>query len=308
MRRTYGLRICLWLVMAIGAPIWASASAFAAPPVVGIVTDYQPRFERNGIPAVGFRRDGKLYPLRENEIIYEGDEIVFTVDRETKAFAKILVDATTEIRLDPSRTGLPHPRWPVLQALWPQLVAAYRWMHSASSSDDAELENAVSRGLDDGEVLSVLPNASGGLIISESSADPLWLGWEGGAPPFTLTASSNGKVIAKSVVCAKVAEKACRREGTIDLNGASGDIEVMLDSADGTSWTGRIKRAPIAWTGQLADVSAAGNLGRFLRATDLLDRGHGEYVLESARELVPIAPNFPPARTLLDHIRDGKVP
>jgi hypothetical protein len=154
----------------------------------------------------------------------------------------------------------------------------------------------------------VLSDSRGTLIISDSSRDPLWLGWEGGSPPFTLTASSRGKLLVKSAICEKAADKACKREGIVDVNGAEGDIELSLASSDGKSWTHEIKRNPIAWTGDLADVSAAGKLGRFLRATDLLDRGHGQYVLESARELAAIAPSFPPARILLDQIRDGKLP
>ena len=46
----------------------------------------------------------------------------------------------------------------------------------------------------------------------------------------------------------------------------------------------------------------------FLRATDLLDRKDGDYVLESARELNAISATYPPARTLLERIKDGRMP
>lgn len=280
----------------------------AAPPkpITGIVVDFAPRAHVEGKLPFTIQRDGRQFTVRESEIVYEGDSFVFDDKADLKStFVDVLVSGDNVVRLDPQHRVLPHQDWPMLQALWPRLVSAYRWVTS-SSEDNAKFENAVSRGANDS--LTVLPNVRRPLVISSGGATPLWLGWSGGKPPFTLTATSNGKRIAQVVVCPTVNAQDCDREAILPLADSGEEIELSVESADGAIWKKQVVKQPITWKGELADAAQLGKLGPFLRATDLLDRGHGEYVLESARELNSAAASYAPARTLLKQIRDGQVP
>ncbi|RUO99076.1 hypothetical protein [Hyphomicrobium sp.] len=290
------------------APFFLSLIMGAGAPktVVGIIVDFAPRGKVEGSFPFTIERDGRSLAVRESEIIYEGDTIAFDSKADRKStFIDVLVSGDNVIKLDPEHQELPNQNWPMLQALWPRLVAAYRWVAS-SSEDNVKFENAVSRGGDD--PLTVLPHVRRPLIISRDSAAPLWLGWSGGKPPFTLTATSNGKQVARVIVCPADSGKECNREAIFSLAGAPDELELSLESSDGAIWKKQVIKQPVTWKGELADVTQLGKLGPFLRATDLLDRGHGEYVLESARELNSATTTYAPARTLLKQIREGQVP
>lgn len=290
--------ICLALVLMGAAP---------PKPVIGVIVDFGPRGKVHGKLPFTVQRVGQA-PLmvRESEIMYEGDTIAFDDAADPNStFVEVLISGDKVVRLDPKNRNLPDQKWGVWQVLWPRLVAAYRWVAS-SPEDDAKLENAVSRGVDD--ALTVLPNVRRPLIISDDGKTPLWLGWHGGKPPFTLTAASDGRQIAQVVVCPTGEPQNCNREATLPVGGAGREIELTVTAADGATWKKKIVRQPIAWKGELLDIEPLGKLGPFLRATDLLDRGHGEYVLESARLLNSASPPYAPARTLLRQIRDGEIP
>jgi hypothetical protein len=298
----------LWIA-AMATLISAGSSAIAAPKLVGVVIDYSPRGKISGKAAIAIKREGKLYPVREQEIIYEGDSFVFDPAGGAGAFVRALVDARNEVRFDPHNVQVPSQRWPFLQTLFPKLLTAYRWVNDTTSSEEAGPLNAISRGDDETKLLEVLPNYRGKLFISDIGKEPLWIGWKGGTPPFTLIAQSPGKTVVKSVVCDGVAEEKCVREGTLDLGGDAGEaVQVTINSSDGSSWTRSITRKSVTSPTDVADAAQLGDLGTFLLATELLDRGHGEFVLESARKLEAISKSYPPARVLLDMIRDGHVP
>lgn len=306
----HGLKQATGVIARCVAPICLALLLMgAAPPkpVIGIIVDFGPRGKVHGKLPFTVQRVGQT-PLmvRESEIMYAGDTIAFddTADPHS-TFVDVLVSGDKVVRLDPNNRTLPDQEWGVWQVLWPRLVAAYRWVAS-SPEDDAKLENAVSRGVDD--ALTVLPNVRRPLIISDDSKTPLWLGWHGGKPPFTLTAAADGKQIAQVIVCPTGGAQDCNREATLPVGDAGREIELSVTGADGATWKKQIVRQPIAWRGELVDVGPLGRLGPFLRATDLLDRGHGEYVLESARLLNSASPPDPLSRTLLKQIRDGQIP
>jgi hypothetical protein len=293
------------------ALLWGGAVIAAEKSVVGIVIDFSPRGTVKGKPLFSIDREGRFYAVKENEIVYKGDRINFAEGaKPNDTFVAILVAADKVITLKPPNGELPAQEWSLLQALWPRLASAYRWINPPSS-DESKLENALSRGDDGddaGDALSVLPNVRRPLVISDASDKPLWLGWRGGAPPFTLTVAAQGKQLSQTVVCANTKPADCVREATIQIGQADGDIQLALTAGDKATWTQLVARKPIAWKADLADVAPLGKLGPFLRATDLLDRGHGEFVLESARELAPVASTYPPARSMLNQIRDGQIP
>ncbi|MFA5955112.1 hypothetical protein [Hyphomicrobium sp.] len=295
------------LLAVVGSALLLAGTVIAAEKsVVGIVIDFSPREAVKGKRLFSIDREGRPYAVKENEIVYEGDTINFAEGANPNdTFVEILVAADKVIKLKPPKGELPAQEWSLLQVLWPRLASAYRWINSPSS-DESKLENALSRG--DDNALSVLPNLRRPLVISDASDKPLWLGWSGGIPPFTLTVAAQGKQLSQTVVCANTKPAECVREATIQIGRADGDIQLALTSGDHTTWTQMVARKPIAWKADLADVAPLGKLGPFLRATDLLDRGHGEFVLESARELAPVSSSYPPARSMLNQIRDGQIP
>jgi hypothetical protein len=146
-------------------------------------------------------------------------------------------------------------------------------------------------------------------LISEDGRLPLWLGWTGGSPPFKVTATNAAKVVAELRVCPGAVAAACKREALVPgLGDGAQPIQVMVKDANGLTWSAIIVRAAVETKLVEGDMPSLGELGSFLHATELLERGRGEYVLESARELAAISHRYPAARALLDRIRDGQVP
>lgn len=50
-------------------------------------------------PAIQIKRGGKLYPLRQHEILYANDELVFPPEAGSKSSVKVLVDAQRHVTL-----------------------------------------------------------------------------------------------------------------------------------------------------------------------------------------------------------------
>ncbi len=284
--------------------------AAASPELAGVVIDYKPRSQIAGKPAIAIKRDGNLYPVRDQELIYVGDTFVFGPALKKEAYVIVLVGASTRVTLTAAQPNLPDHSWPVLQSIAPMLVAAYRWINTSAGSEGPELRNAISRGseaVDDSVVM--FPSVRGSLALSNQGPAPLWLGWTGGKPPFTASIAQAGKPVEEVAVCKDVPEEQCVREVLLG-NIKDGDeaIDITVRTAGGSTWTRKVVRTTLKRDEATADSTKLGNLGIFLNATALLDRGHGEYALESARELASIAHEYPPARVLLDHIREGRVP
>lgn len=277
-----------------------AADARAESDIVGVIVDYGPKGP--GAPATQILRGGKYYPVRQQEILYPGDKFVFTPGSSDETFVKVLVNATSEISLSPKSPDLPTSFWDGFRSYLPKLVSAYRWINSGGGEKENLPRNAVSRGDgDESAAPAVLPKGPTRLEISTADG-PVWVGWQSGKAPFVVTASVQGKVLAEAEVCKNPSEP-CPHEATLTGIGAGADaVEIKVASANGKSWSGKLERK------ELAPAADAGNLTRFLRGTELLDKGRGNLVLESAREFVAIEKQYPPARALLDLIKKGEVP
>jgi hypothetical protein len=289
--------------------IFGSNDARAEQRVVGVVIDYWPRGESSGKAFISIRRDGESIPVKEHEILKEGDRLVFAEDADPKAFVKALIGAGNVVTLNRQSDRVPETSWPFLQSIIPKLLAAYHWVNATAGVDNSGPRNAISRGALDEIDFAVLPKAQKTLIISSQSKSPLWIGWAGGIPPFKVSLAENGKVRQLVDVCKNGSETGCVRETIIGENtDATGPLTLSIESSDGSSWSGNIESDVIAEEKGLAAPEQLGSLGVFLHATGLLDRDPGTYVLESARELATISGDYPPARTLLDEIKSGQVP
>lgn len=287
---------------------FASPAAHADATLVGIVTDYQPRAAVGAAPTIHIKRGSKLVPVREHEIIYEGDVFVFDEAAGPKAFVKALVDAKTEVTLDRQHTSVSTDGWPMLQIFLPRIIAASRWIYSGAS-EHAQPTNAISRELEEEADITVMPRLRGQLLLWDRGGLPLWIGWSGGKPPFKVIATEDGAPQAEVVVCKDVREDACVREAEIQIAGSGASpIQLTVKSANGMSWTNTIERRPAPADANSAKDADLGKLGSFLRAAELLDKGQGEYTLESARELAAISKDYPAARAILNRIRDGEMP
>lgn len=311
MRSIVKVRHVLSFLVFVQSNVALAVTAVAQSQPAGVVVDYQPRTTAAGMPAIHIKRGANLYPVREHEVIYDGDEFVFTTGGGSEPFVTALIDAKTQIKLNPNNPTMPKHSWPDLQKVLPKLVAAYRWINSGRSSEGGVPRSAVSRGLVEDAMppIAVLPRYGGKLLISDDGRRPLWLGWSGGTPPFKVRATNAGKVVAELQVCPGPADAACTREALLPgLGNGAEPIELMVKDANELSWSATVARAAVEADGGEADTASLGELGSFLHATELLDRGRGEYVLESARELAAISHRYPAARALLDQIRDGQIP
>lgn len=298
-RRTIFLMGLLFVLRA--GPVSAEGS------IVGVVVDYNPR-TTEGTSLLTILRNGTSVPVKEHEILYEGDRLSFADAAGPKAYVRVLIDKKKEIVLDPAHNAVPSRRWDFLQSLAPELLSAYRWVNSPAGVDIAESRNAISRGVEGGDSLSVLPNVKGVLTLSADSKDPIWIGWNGGDPPFTVSVAHGANILREIQVCKGETDATCVREAILPIGTMDGNLTLSVSSADGGSWHKEIKRTSIAADDKLVKESELGSLGTFLRATELLDRNANEYVLESARMLATISSTYPPARTLLDNMKSGNVP
>lgn len=298
------------ILLFVFALIVQTAGVNAEGRIVGIVVDYSPRTAAAGNMPVTILRNGASLPVKEHELLYEGDRILFAEGAGPKAYVKALVDKEEEIILDPGHNTVPKQRWPFLQSLAPKLLSAYRWVNTPAGVDNSEPRNALSRGGNDEEDdLTIFPKASETLTVSDDSKDPLWVGWTGGNPPFSVSIVQDGKVLQQVDVCKDGSEARCLREATLSaVSAATGTLTLSVRSSDGALWSRKVKKASIAADKKLASPDQLGSLGVFLRATELLDRDAGAYMLESARELATISSVYPPARTLLDNMKNGQVP
>ena len=292
--------------------LWGAAvldTAQAEPRLVGLITDYQPRVSADNTSAIEINRNAKRLPVRDHELLYEGDVIAFGDRADAKAFVKVMTDAETEVILHRG-DKIPSRGSAILQTLFPRLVAVSRWVKLGTSTEGSDPVNAISRD-PGGELSSIvaLPNHRGKLIISDDDNLPLWIGWSGGMPPFTVSVGPSGEAAANTVICESTPQETCVREAELNLK-ASGSkaIQLTVKSANGMSWTETVERAPLPSTPAFSEGRQLEKLGPFLNATELLDKGRGTYVLESARELAAIARDYPAARTILDNIREGQIP
>jgi hypothetical protein len=312
MQRTVGTRIlrCRAILLFTLALIVQTADVNAAARIVGVVVDYAPHNHVSERLLISIFRNGQSLPVREHEILYEGDRLTFSGAAGPKAYVIALVDAEKKITLDSAHSKLPEPEGSFLQSIVPKLLAAYRWVNAAAGVDKAEPRNALSRGADDEvEELTIFPRARETLTISEASKDPLWIGWKGGSPPFTVSVAQDGKILQEIEVCKNGSEAGCSREATLSaVATAPGPLTLFFRSSDGASWSRQVKKAAIASDKEFATPDQVGSLGVFLGATELLDRDANAYVLESARRLATISSVYPPARTLLDNLKSGRVP
>jgi hypothetical protein len=305
MKRSSALTLAHAVLLALGLNI---GPLLAEEIVVGVVLDFQPH-KVDGRPGVMIEHGGDKHRLREHELIYEGDRIIFdrAVDPK-KGEVDVLVDSVKTVTIKPDNPTLPE-RSSFLQSLMPELLVAYRWINPANGSEN-ELRNALSReGAAEVEDLSVLPHTHDHLTISRAGGGPVWIAWKGGLAPFTISLEEKGKSNRQIIVCGDKKITTCARETTFeDVPDGDQPITLTVKSSDGEAWSRSIAREAISWQGSLADTTKLGDLGTFLRATDLLNRDPNRYVLETARELVSIAPNYPPARMLLDRIQAGRLP
>ena len=148
---------------------------------------------------------------------------------------------------------MPKNSWPDLQKVLPKLVAAYGWINSGRSSEGGVPAQRVSRGPveDDARPIAVLPRYGGKLLISDDGRPPLWLGWSGGTPPFKVTATNAGKVVAELQVCPGPADAACMREALLPgLGNGAEPIELMVKDANELSWSAIVARDAVEAQGK----------------------------------------------------------
>jgi hypothetical protein len=294
------------LVLAVAALVATAVPVTASPELIGIVLDFKPRKLETGKPAIVILRNGKTYPVREHEMIYQGDKFVFDKSLGTDANVKALVDSSSVVTVTAAQPELPSHTWPSLQGVAAKLVTAYRWINPSGGEDKSAPRNAISRG---DEALSVLPNVRAKLMISDKGNVPLWIGWTGGKAPFVVTLSTGGKKIGETRLCDHGPDQDCSREVTFENVDEGPDaLQLSVASADGASWSQALARTAVVSDAVASNGAELGQLGLFLQGTELLEKGHGEFVLESARKFSSIAKDYPPARVLLDYIRDGKIP
>src|SRR5262245_18947803 len=115
--------------------------AHADARLVGVVMDYAPRSQTSGEALISIKRNGESLHIKEHEILYEGDHVVFAKAAGPKAYVKALVNAEEEIVLDPAHDTVPKPSWPFLQSIVPKLLAAYRWVNAAAGVDNSQPRN-----------------------------------------------------------------------------------------------------------------------------------------------------------------------
>jgi len=260
-----------------------------------------------GTPAIQIKRGGKLYPLRQHEILYANDELVFPPEAGSKSSVKVLVDATRHVTLNAQNTKLPPASWSGLQGLLPKLASAYRWLYSGGEGESEGPRNAVSRDISAELAPSVLPGVRGKLLISDDADPPLWIGWTDGEAPFKITVSAQGKLITQAEICGgDPPPEDCLREALIpNLPAGTEPLEVKVTAADRQQWAKILSRKSIRKAPQ---GEPPGDLGAFLAAVQLLDQEGGTYALESARILASIRERYPAAQKLLERMRNGEVP
>ena len=271
----------------------------------GVAIDIEPR--EAGTPAIQIKRGGKLYPLRQHEILYANDELVFPPDAGSKSSVKVLVDANRHVTLNAQNTKLPPANWSGFQGLLPKLASAYRWLYSGGAGDSEGPRNAVSRDVSAELPPSVLPGLKGKLVISDEADPPLWIGWTDGEAPFKVIVSAQGKLITQAEICGgDPPPEDCLREALIaKLPAGTDPLEVKVTAADRQQWAKILSRQSI---GKAPEGEPLGDLGAFLAAVQLLDQEGGAYALESARILASIRERYPAAQKLLDRMRNGEVP
>jgi len=271
----------------------------------GVAIDIEPG--EAGTPAIQIKRGGKLYPLRQHEILYANDELVFPPEAGSKSSVKVLVDAQRHVTLNAQNTKLPPANWSGLQGLLPKLASAYRWLYSGGAENSEGPRNAVSRDISAELAPSVLPGVKGKLLISDDAGPPLWIGWTDGEAPFKITVSAQGKLITQAEICGgDPPPEDCLREALLpNLPAGTEPLEVKVTAADRQQWAKMLIRQSIPKSPQ---SEPPGDLGTFLAAVQLLDQEGGEYALESARILASIRERYPAAQKLLERMRNGEVP
>lgn len=271
----------------------------------GVAIDIEPR--ETGTPAIQIKRGGKLFPLRQHEILYANDELVFPPEAGGKSSVTVLVDATRHVTLNAQNTKLPPANWSGLQGLLPKLASAYRWLYSGGAGEGEGPRNAVSRDISAELPPSVLPGVKGKLLISDDAGPPLWIGWSDGEAPFKVTVSAQGKLITRAEICGgNPPPEDCLREALIaNLPAGTDPLEVKVTGANRQQWAATLSRHPI---GKAPQGEPPGDLGIFLAAVQLLDQEGGAYALESARILASIRERYPAAQQLLERMRNGEVP
>src|SRR5690348_14210113 len=125
---------------------WSAAPLRAEADLVGIVVDYQPRARVAGKAVCFIKRtdESDMHPVREHEMIYEGDRIIFDAAAGPNAFVKALVASREAVTIDPAHPEFPKQSRSFLASWVPKLLAAYRWINPASEEVD-EPRNALSR-------------------------------------------------------------------------------------------------------------------------------------------------------------------
>ena len=306
--RRHGARLC-----AAGLLAMMPMSSCIAGTLVGVVTDYGPRDLNTGPPLVTMQRGNDVLPVKDQAPVYDDDQFVFTKQSGKQSgqtpFVTVQIGATEEVTLHETNPEIPKGAGLALRQFETRLIAVYKWINPPGSDKQVPAE-AQSRGE---QTLAVLPALTGNgrtkLVVSDDGSKPLWIGWTGGKPPFDVLAKIAGKTIAERKVCSEGETPSCLREAMIEgLTNDAEPLSLSIVAVDGSTWSQSLARKPIIPVGNVASVANLGKLGVFIEATELLDRGHGEYVLESARMLASIAKDYHPARELLDHIRDGPVP
>jgi hypothetical protein len=271
----------------------------------GVAIDIEPRDA--GTPAIQIKRGGKLYPLREHEILYANDELVFPPGASSKSSVKVLIDAKDHVTLNAQNPRLPPSSWSGFQGLLPKLSSAYRWLYAGGEGDGEGPRNALSRDVSSDLPPSALPGLKGQLVVSDEADPPLWIGWINGEPPFKVTVSAHGKLITQAEICGgDPPPEDCLREAIIaNLPAGSDPLEVKVTAADWQQWAKVLSRQPVDKAPQDEPL---GDLGAFLAAVQLLDKEDGAYALESARILASMRERYPAAQKLLDRMRNGEVP
>ena len=300
LRPLFAISLALTAIASLETPVLAN------PEMTGIVLDFQPRRLVTGKPAIAILRNATSYPVREHEIIYQGDQFVFDKSLAADAHVDVLTGSDSVVTVKAAHPELPASTWPSLRNVAAKLVTAYRWINSSSGEDKSVPRSAISRG---DKMFAVLPGVRAKLTISDKGNAPLWIGWSGGKAPFVVTLSKDDKKISELHICEHSAEADCIHEAVFQNIGDGAEpLQLSVVSAQGASWSRTLSRTPIVTDATGPNGSDLGKLAIFLRGTELLDKGRGDFILESARTFVEIAKSYPPARVMLDEIREGKVP
>ena len=269
------------------------------------VVEVQPRSVSQPL-AAGIVRGGGEQPVLLWQPLYAGDHLFA---RGSGAMLVIELSTQERVTLDPDhrREFTVEGDSNLLSALLPTLTNNMRWSNSAQLKNIQVPRDSIGRG-DGKQPLTVLNSVRDPLKFS-SSGGPLWVGWSGGQAPFKVVIETAGQDLAAMAVCDHIGSVDCVREATLSPAGnLPATFTMKITDATGAV----VVRHGVVASGEAGSPgpnSSPRDVDQFSAIVAMVDRGGGRaWALEAARRLVPPQAKFPPARAMLDGLRDGLLP